>query len=45
MLVKRLIPFKFLTAVIGIAIAGVLASTKSIYPTLNNTSDGRYLCQ
>lgn len=41
MLVKRLVPFKFLTAILEIAVAGVLVSTKSIYPTINGTTEGR----
>lgn len=42
MLVKRLVPFKFLTAILEIVIAGVLLSTSQVYPTLNNTSSARY---
>lgn len=42
MLVKRLVPFKFLTAILEIVIAGVLLSTSQAYPTLNNTSNARY---
>ena len=41
MLVKKLVPFKFLTAALEIAIAGVLLSTNQIYPTLNGTSQTR----
>jgi hypothetical protein len=38
MLVKKLVPFKFLSGVLEIAIAGVLLSTNKVYPTLNGTS-------
>ena len=42
MLVKKLVPFKFLTAVLEIVVAGVLLSTSSIYPTVTGTSQTRY---
>ena len=41
MLVKKLVPFKFLTGVLEIVIAGVLLSTSQIYPTLNGTTQTR----
>lgn len=42
MLVKKLVPFKFLTAMLEIVVAGVLLSTSQAYPTLSNTSSARY---
>jgi hypothetical protein len=41
MLVKKLLPFKFLTAVLETVMAGVLLATSQAYPTLNNTSQTR----
>lgn len=41
MLVKKLVPFKFLAGVLEIVLAGVLLSTSKIYPTLNNTTESR----
>ncbi len=41
MLVKKLIPFKFLAAILEIVLAGVLLSTSQIYPTLNGTNKTR----
>jgi hypothetical protein len=43
MLVKKIVPFKFLGAALEIVMAGVLLSTSSIYPTLNGTSQSRYV--
>jgi hypothetical protein len=42
MLVKKLVPFKFLAAALEIVMAGVLLSTGQAYPTLNGTSQSRY---
>jgi hypothetical protein len=41
MLVKRLLPFKFLTGVLMIVMAGVLLATSQAYPSLNGTSQTR----
>lgn len=41
MIVKKLVPFKFLAAVLEVVVTGVLLSTSQIYPTLNGTSQGR----
>jgi hypothetical protein len=38
MLVKKLVPLKFLAAALEIVMAGVLLSTAKAYPTLNGTS-------
>ena len=43
MLVKKLVPFKFLTAILEIVVSGVLLSTNSIYPTITGTSQTRYV--
>jgi hypothetical protein len=42
MLAKKLVPFKFLAAILEIVIAGVLLSTAQVYPTLNGTTQTRY---
>lgn len=42
MLVKKLIPAKFLAGTLEIVMAAVLLATASVYPTLNNTSVARY---
>ena len=42
MLVKKLIPFKFLTAMLEIVVVSVLLSTSEVYPTKNGTSSSRY---
>ena len=41
MLVKKLIPFKFIGLMIEIILAGLLLATKSAYTTANNTSESR----
>jgi hypothetical protein len=45
MLVKKLVPFKFLASALEIAMAGVLLSTASAYPSLNGTTQSRYTKQ
>jgi hypothetical protein len=39
MLVKKLVPFKFLTAMLEIVVAGVLLSTRQIYSTISGISE------
>lgn len=41
MLVKKLIPFKFLVGMLEIVVVGVLLATSQIYPTSNGTSSSR----
>jgi len=41
MLVKKLIPFKFLAAMLEVVVVGVLLATAQVYPTSNGTSSSR----
>lgn len=41
MLVKKLVPLKFLAGALEIVMSGVLLSTSQVYPTINGTSTSR----